>query len=317
MVWKESFSVELKPIAPFNFKLTMHKPAGWWWSTPDEVFQNEVLWTAVRLEGKLLGLRLNSTGTLLKPKLTCTVYAKNPLNDEKQKRFTETLKRTIRTNEDINDFYKVVKDDKILREVVGDLYGMRTVAWPDLFPALILVTTLQMAPWKRSSQMMDLLLKNYGRNINFDGRTVRYWPPSERIAALNVEELKSKANLGYRAKNLIAAAKEICAGFPTMDELNLVSSEEAKNKLMTLPGIGEYSAELLNPRMGFPLDVWSAKIFNVLLLSKETDSPRDAIPALKKAAEERWGKWRGHVFVYVLNDLPKISTMVGFDLTKF
>lgn len=70
------------------------------------------------------------------------------------------------------------------------------------------------------------------------------------------------------------------------------------------------------PGMGFPLDAWSAKTFSILLLGKEPESPRDAIPELKRMAEERWGKWRGHVFVYVLNDLPRISKRLGVDLTR-
>jgi 3-methyladenine DNA glycosylase/8-oxoguanine DNA glycosylase len=93
--------------------------------------------------------------------------------------------------------------------------------------------------------------------------------------------------------------------------------EEAKTTLLTLRGIGDYSAELVMPRMGFPLDVWSAKIFHVLFFGKEPEQPREVIPALKKVAEKRWGKWRGYAFVYVLNDLPRLSKKVGVDLTQF
>jgi len=102
-----------------------------------------------------------------------------------------------------------------------------------------------------------------------------------------------------------------------MDELYAIEPQEAKKKLLTLQGIGEYSAELVMPKMGFPLDVWSAKIFHVLFFGKEPQKPREAIPVLKKVAEERWGDWRGYAFVYILNDLAKLSKRVGTDLTKF
>jgi 3-methyladenine DNA glycosylase/8-oxoguanine DNA glycosylase len=84
-----------------------------------------------------------------------------------------------------------------------------------------------------------------------------------------------------------------------------------------LRGIGGYSADIVVPGMGFPLDVWSAKIFHILFFGKEPENPRDAVPILKKIAEEQWGKWRGYAFVYVLNDLPRISERIGFDLTQF
>jgi 3-methyladenine DNA glycosylase/8-oxoguanine DNA glycosylase len=227
------------------------------------------------------------------------------------------LKRALKTEEDLTDFYKLSQKDPILRGVVKDLYGMHTVGWSELFPALILVVTLQMAPMKRSNQMIDLLIAKYGDHASFDGKTIRYWPSAQTIASKSTEELKSEAKLGYRAANLISIAQSLTQGFPTMDELYAIEPQESKKKLLTLQGIGEYSAELVMPKMGFPLDVWSAKIFHVLFFGKEPQKPREAIPVLKKVAEERWGDWRGYAFVYILNDLAKLSKRVGTDLTKF
>jgi 3-methyladenine DNA glycosylase/8-oxoguanine DNA glycosylase len=227
------------------------------------------------------------------------------------------LKRALKVEEDLSGFYKLSQKDDILQSVVKDIYGMHTIGWPELFPALILAITLQMAPMKRSNQMMDLLMENFGDDATFDGKTIRYWPSAQTIAATPVEELKDRAKLGYRAKNLKAIATTLTHGFYTMDELFAMTPEEAKKKLLTLQGIGEYSAELVMPQTGFPLDVWSVKIFYVLFYGKIPEKPREMIPALKEVAEKRWGIWRGYVFVYVLNDLPKISNKVGFDLTKF
>jgi 3-methyladenine DNA glycosylase/8-oxoguanine DNA glycosylase len=194
---------------------------------------------------------------------------------------------------------------------------MRMVAWPELFSALILAVTLQMAPMKRSNQMMDLLIANFGDQARFDGKTIHYWPSPHKIATSTADELKAKAKLGYRAANLIAIAKALQQGFPTMDELWAMDFEEAKKQLLTLRGIGDYSADIVVPGMGFPLDVWSAKIFHILFFGKEPENPRKAIPVLKQIADERWGKWRGYAFVYVLNDLSNLSKRVGVDLTQF
>jgi 3-methyladenine DNA glycosylase/8-oxoguanine DNA glycosylase len=239
------------------------------------------------------------------------------LTGDEKRASSLTLRRALQTDESISGFYDLAKKDEILADVVKDLYGMRATAWPDLFPAAILAVTLQMAPWSRSSQMMDLLMKNYGDELHFDEKTISYWPSPEKIASVGTEDLKSKAKLGYRAKNLSLIAKILEAGFPSMDDLYNLPYEEAKKKLMELRGIGEYSAELITPRMGFPLDVWSAKIFNILFFKRETYSPREAIPRLKQTAEKRWGQHRGQAFVYILNDLQNISKRIGFDLTRF
>ena len=102
-----------------------------------------------------------------------------------------------------------------------------------------------------------------------------------------------------------------------MDELWVMTPTDAKKRLLTLRGIGDYSAELVMPRMGFPLDVWSAKIFSVLFFGKKPEKPREAVQALKKVAEKRWGECSGYAFVYVLNDLTKLSERIGVDLTQF
>lgn len=317
MKLKESFSSEFKPIPPYSFELTMRKPAGWWWSTIDEVYEEGICWTVTRLNGELIGLKVRSTGTVKKPHILCTVYTEADPDADAKENITRTLRRALKTEEDLNEFYSLCQKDEIMRDVAKDLYGMHTVGWPELFPALILAVTLQMAPMKRSSQMMELLMSNFGDDASFDGKNIRYWPSAESIAEASVEKLMAQAKLGYRAKNLKAIAQALNRGFPSLDELSVMPPDEAKKRLRTLRGIGDYSAELVMPRMGFPLDVWSAKIFNVLLCGSKPEDPREAIPGLKKLAEERWGSWRGYAFVYVLNDLPQLSKRVGVDFTKF
>jgi 3-methyladenine DNA glycosylase/8-oxoguanine DNA glycosylase len=295
----------------------MRKPAGWWWSTPDEVFEAGTCWTLTRFNRDLLGLKICSMGTVQKPKIHCTAYSQNAFNDSEKQGVTRMLKRALKTEEDLKEFYAFSSKDAILHDIVTDLHGMHTVGRPELFPALILAVTLQMAPLKRSNQMMEALITEFGDQASFDGKTMRYWPSTKTIAALSVEELMAKAKLGYRAKNLKAIATALNQGFPSMDDLRAMAPEEANQKLRSLRGIGEYSAELVMPKMGFPLDVWSAKIFSVLFHGEKPNDPRDAIPSLKKIAEERWGGWRGLAFVYVLNDLPQLSKRIGVDFTKF
>jgi len=308
---------ELKTVPPYSFELTVAKPAGWWWATPREVYEGRTLWTGVRWEGRLLGLRIDGLRTLMRPRIRCRVYSRARFDEAMKDAVTSLIRAALRTEEDVRPFYEMAEGDPIVREVVKDLRGMRILRWPDLFSALILAITLQMAPLVRSQQMWGLLMEHYGENAVFDGRRIRYWPSPKKISETSEEELRSVAKLGYRAKNLKAIAESILGGFPTMEELSRMPSEDARRKLMELRGVGEYSADIVGTEGGFSLDVWSAKIFGVLMTGKEPEDPRAAIPVLQRLARERWGRWTGHVFVYVLNDLDKVSERIGFDLTKF
>jgi DNA-3-methyladenine glycosylase II len=307
----------LKAVPPYNFELSVQKPAGWWWATPREIFLGGVLWTAIRFKDNLIGLKLTSINKTDSQSVKCSVFSKKKISREYKEDIQENLRRSLRTDEDLSNFYNMAKKDSILKKVVKDLNGMRITGWPDLFPALILAITLQMAPFTRSSNMMDLLITKYGDTVTFDDKKLKYWPSPKTIEATSVEDLKQEAKLGYRAQNLKSIAKTIQKGFPSIDEIHRMPVEEARKKLKELRGIGDYSADLLLSERGFSLDVWSAKIFGILLKGEEPDEPREVIPELQQIARERWNEWTGHAFVYILNDLPNLSKYIHEDLTRF
>ena len=285
--------------------------------TPFETFERGTLWTAVRTpSGSVLGLKLKSFGTVEKPEISCVTYSRRELGASERRELSETVAWTLNLSEDISQFYALAQHDSLVKALVNDLYGMRNTRQPDIFARLILALTLQMAPISRSNQMMDLLIKVYGKKVRFDEKEVLYWPSPQRIASVEVRELEQRCKLGYRAKSLRGIAGAICGGFPSPQELEEMTEQEAKAKLMELKGIGEYSADIVSPHPGFALDVWSAKIFSLLILGEEAKSPRSVIPRLKKMAEERWGRWRGYVFIYVLHDLPNLSDRFKLDLAR-
>jgi 3-methyladenine DNA glycosylase/8-oxoguanine DNA glycosylase len=305
--------LRLKAVPPYDFALTVHKPAGWSLLTPFEIFEKGVLWTAMRTpSGEVFGLKLRSTGTVGRPAIFCEVYSRQELGASERRELSKTATWMLSLREDIREFYALAKRDPLVRVLVKDLYGMRNTKQPDIFSRLILAVTLQMAPIARSNQMMTLLIKEYGDRVRFDEKEILYWPSPERIANADVRELEQKCKLGYRAKPLKSIAESIRGGFPSLQELEEMSAQEAKAKLMELKGIGEYSADIVSPHPGFALDVWSARIFSMLLLGEEAESPRSLIQKLKKIAEDRWGQWRGYVFIYVLHDLSNLSD--GFNL---
>ncbi len=310
-----SWDFTLTPREPYSFELTVRKPAGWSLFTPTEVYDAGVLWTAERLEsGKVMGLRLQSLGTVEKPRIRCGVFTREELKGTERRAIEDVVLWVLKVDEDLTEFYSLAKSDSLVKILVKDLYGMHYTDRVDLFPDLILAVTLQMAPMERSDQMMDLLIKHYGDHVHFNGREVTLWPSPKNIATASVKDLMKKCKLGYRAKNLKKIARTLCGGFPTLRQLAEMPPEETKEKLMELYGIGDYSADIVSPHFGFPVDVWSAEIFSLLMSGKLPENPRKAIAEIKKRAEERWGTCRGYVFISVLNDLGNLSEKYGFDL---
>lgn len=294
-----------KPLKPYSFELTVKKPAGWSWFTPYEKWDKGTIWSGFWFGNVPVGLRSHASSN----SIIIDIYSGKKLSSDDIARLKNMIRQALGVDEDIRPFYKIMKRSRILKCLVRHLYGMREGWGMNIFSSLSLAILLQMAPIKRSEEMWDCLIKNYGSKISFDGRTILLWPNERTIAKLEPRELASRCGLGYRAKFLVKMARQLLAGFPSIEELAKMSPEAANDKLMELFGVGEYTAGFASPHPTFSLDVWSIKIFHPILFGRRAPvkDPRLAIKKASAAAEKMWGKWKGYVLVYVLNDLDYLS----------
>jgi 3-methyladenine DNA glycosylase/8-oxoguanine DNA glycosylase len=306
----------IDPTPPFNFGLTVRKPAGWDLFTSGEVYEDGTLWTGIRFEKRLIGLRIESTGTLDEPRVSVGAYSKESVSAGQLARLRATLETCLGAEQDLKEFYAFARKDGILRHVVDDLYGMHDTQSAELFNPVVLSICLQMARLKRSLEMMEAIDSNYGDAIDFDGKRVLLQPSAERIANLDPGSFARKCKLGYRAKYIVASAKMIAGGFPEMREIMAMSPDRAKEKLEELPGVGDYAADIINPHAGFPIDAWSVDVFGLLFFGKEPRNRRAAIDRVKKEGIRRWGKWSWMAFFYVAQDLSNLSKRLGISLRQ-
>ncbi len=223
---------------------------------------------------------------------------------------------SIGAYDDLHEFYKLAKNDLILKHVVADLNGMHSTSSGDtIFPDALLAILLQMAPLKRSNEMMDCVIRKYGETAEFEDKTVYVWPQPKKLASLNPDTLAKVCKVGYRAERIVELAEKFeKEGFPTLQELEKLSPEGAKKKLLELPGIGDYSADIINPHGGFPIDVWSPEVFGKLFFGKEPENNRQAVEKVKMEGILRWGQWSWMAFFYIVQDLENLSKKLSINL---
>lgn len=305
----------MEPIPPYSFRLTVRKPAGWPLFTPFEVYERRTLWTATHIQGHLAGIRLTSRGTTKRPRIAATIFLEGSQAAEKLDEIKRSLAHSLGADGDLTEFYELARVDSILRHVIEDLYGMHSTGPGTIFPEAALAILLQMAPLKRSDEMMSCFISKYGETAEFDGRGILVWPLPERIAGLDPQELARACKLGYRARHLVNLAKKLDdESFPTMEELEKLEPDEARRRLLELPGIGDYSADIINPHGGFPIDAWSVEVFGKLFYGKEPEDKRKAIEGIKREGLRRWGKWSWMAFFYVVQDLENLSRKLNTRL---
>jgi 3-methyladenine DNA glycosylase/8-oxoguanine DNA glycosylase len=309
------FSYRVRPVSPYSFELTVKKPAGWSLFTPFEVYEDETLWSALHLDDELVGVKLQSLGDTNRPILRVAVFTKRYATAALRELVKESLNDLLGVNDDLTPFYALARNDPILKHVIVDLYGMHDTFSSSLFARATLAILLQMTSIKRSNQMMNCVIAKYGQAAEFDGKHVRVWPTHKRISKLTPNELARTCKLGYRAKLLVKLAKVMTKNRgPTLAELSGLTPEQAKRVLMELPGIGDYSADIVNRPGGLPIDVWSAAVFGKLFYGKEPENSREAVELVKSEGIRRWGEWSWMSFFYVVQDLKNLSRRLNTKL---
>jgi len=311
---EKAFSFRIEPIPPYDFVLTVRKPAGWDLFNSQEILEGNTLWSAARVGGRLAGLKVRSLGTVEKPSMATTVYTKETLSGQAKANFRSALEILLGTKDDLREFYAFARGDLILKHVVKNLYGMHDTQSASLFNSVVLSICLQMAKLKRSNQMMEAIDQSYGDRVEFDGRRLTVQPAAEKIAKLNPKRFAKECNLGYRAKYIVRAAKMIAEGFPDIHQIMSMPPERAKQTLMELPGVGDYAADIINPHGGFPIDAWSVDVFGALFFGREPANARDAIERVKREGIRRWGRWSWMAFFYVAQDLANLTKRLGVRL---
>lgn len=309
------FSYQVKPLKPYSFRLTVRKPAGWSLFTPFEVYENEILWSTLHLNDELVGVKVRSLGNTDHPRLRVDVFTKKYAAAAMREGLKEGLNELLGVNDDLAPFYTLARNDPILKHVIADLYGMHDTFSSSLFARATLAILLQMTGIKRGNQMMNCVITKYGQTAEFDERRIKVWPTYRRISTLTARQLAKTCKVGYRAKRLVKLARVMTKNRgPTLAELRALTREEAKRVLMELPGIGDYSADMINRPEGFPIDVWSATVFGKLFYGKEPENSREAVEIVKREGIRRWGKWSWMAFFYVVQDLENLSKKLNTAL---
>ncbi|MDR1479067.1 MAG: hypothetical protein LBJ00_09000 [Planctomycetaceae bacterium] len=136
----------------------------------------------------------------------------------------------------------------------------------------------------------------FGERIEFGGFEFYSFPSAAVIAELREPNLR-QAGLGYRSEYLISAAGAVVEGKIKLDELKMLATDEAREKLLQLRGVGPKVANCVllfgfGKLDAFPIDTWIARA------AKYYDNNLNAA---------RFGKYAGiaqeYIFYYIRKGL--------------
>jgi len=127
------------------------------------------------------------------------------------------------------------------------------------------------------------------------------FPQPATIARFHEMKLR-ELGLGYRASYLMSAARFLANNPEYLQTIKEAPYSEARDKVMSFPGIGEKVADCVllygfQKLEAFPVDVWVYRIMTQLFFKGKK-------PTREKIAEfarKKWGVWAGYVQQYLFH----------------
>ena len=161
-------------------------------------------------------------------------------------------------------------------------------------------------------QISHKLRERFGEPRRIRNEVVYPFPSPERIAASSEKEL-GKCALGYRAKNLLATARQIASGEVDLEKLAERSDVDLRSNLCELAGVGAKVANCVmlfayERLSAFPIDVWIERVL------REKYFPRTRklnAARMRTFTQEYFGNHGGYAQQYLFHHARKTKKAVG------
>lgn len=138
----------------------------------------------------------------------------------------------------------VAKRDKYLQSAVAAAGGLRILR-QELWETIVCFIISQQNNIARITKCVENLCLLFGETCyNKSKQVYNAFPSAERLAACTADEL-APIRLGYRAKYIVAAARQVASGEVDLDAVRRMDYAHAKAELMRLTGVGVKVAECI------------------------------------------------------------------------
>lgn len=212
------------------------------------------------------------------------------------------LVRYLQLEADLNAVLRTFPDDEPMRAAVKECHGLRLLQqdpW-ECLASFILSSTKQIV---QIEQITRLLCERYGQPVPAPAGVAPAFafPSPSRLASAGEADLRT-CKMGFRAPYLLGTARAVDSGQLDLEQLQRMSLEEARERLLQLPGVGRKIADCVllfscGFARAFPVDVWIMKALRHLYFPRR----RVGRKRLQQFAEEHFGPCGGYAQQYLFH----------------
>ncbi|WP_188455510.1 DNA-3-methyladenine glycosylase family protein [Virgibacillus oceani] len=160
---------------------------------------------------------------------------------------------------DLDEFYNLASQDKILRKLAQDYFGLRMISIQDLFEALTWAILGQQINLTFAYTLKRRFVERFGECLTYNGDTFWLFPSFEQISSLDVKDLRILQITGRKSEYIIGIANAMKNGELTKDFLkHQQDDQQTQILLMQYRGVGAWTAnyvmmKCLHNKNSFPI----------------------------------------------------------------
>ena len=214
-----------------------------------------------------------------------------------KKEFEEIWLDYFDLNRDYLEIKKIVSDgDEIMQKAVEfapDIRILNQDPWECLISFII--------SQNNRIPMIKQVIKNISEMYGTKASDYHLFPTLEQLSKADESSLIS-CKTGFRAKYILDAIKNVSDGNVDFEKLKDYGTDDARNKLMEIKGVGQKVSDcvlLFSMRRGdvFPTDVWIKRVMEHFYFGGEETK----IKTIHEFAQNKFGKYAGFAQQYLFH----------------
>jgi DNA-3-methyladenine glycosylase II len=205
---------------------------------------------------------------------------------------------------DIKPFYALASKDKLLKDLVVKYSGYRIIGQPDLFESIVWAVLGQQINLQFAYTLKSKFVEKFGERLFWNNESFYFFPTPELVSELTDEALLPLQFSRQKSKYTITIAEAFASGELSKEKLKGLPLAEAKEQLIKIKGIGNWTANYALMKTfrypdAFPLE--DAGIHNAIKNLKGMDR-KPTLDEVKKIFKKYKG-WEAYATLYLWKSL--------------
>ena len=244
-------------------------------------------------------------------KLVIVLQSKQEITAPVRKEVKSLVQQMLGLAVDLHPFYLLANKNKVLKPLVAEFVGVKPPRFPNVFEALINAIACQQVTLDLGILLLNRLSERFGPVFVDAGATYYAFPRPVDLANVSEEEIKKLGFSYQKARAIQELAANVANNKIELSGLEKMTNRDALDLLLTIRGIGRWSAEYVLLRgLGrlnvFPGDDIGAQ--NNLQRVFQLDTKPD-YNKIKKLTLH-WSPYQGLVYFHLLLEKLKMKGVI-------